>query len=572
MSGKNKPASTAGTPRFYSAVKVIFAALGLGALAVWIHQLIYHWRARQKLKSLEKIDFKLSHQGLSEAEVDARRTEGVLQARLSAEKEIRKGRIRKNVLSVFNVTILVLAISQILLDDPLGALATIGTLVLSVVVNVFQETRAAKQVGALASQTRLMASVIRDGKLQSIDQDELVIGDVVVAGRGDEILAEGVLLESANLKINLSRLAGGGGSTTQQPGDRLPVGAYCETGWVVYQVSRLNIQAHETQNPTSLVASIRNKTPLQKIIEQVLYVVLVIVALFYIYYFLEVTRIGLLPPELMATYREVMSIIFSILPSGLLLMIVINYAVGSADIARSDVLVHNSQTIESLAQVSTVGFIRHGGAMGLTIDIEMVPLPEDAQKISERQVRLALGNYVYSIRGDHYPLSIIKDNLDGEPRAVHQQARYLSLYGWEAMTFSSADMPGTFVIGYPEILAPYLQQSETSPKEESPEESDENPSKGFAGRLRKLFAGKNRKEKTIEKISDDPVNLNVERNLTEVNVDEQEQAGEKRFLKGFRLRLAGVFNRKEKEENEHSQEQDIGIVAVSYTHLTLPTN
>lgn len=470
-------------------------------------------------------------------------------ARLATEKKAREARLRKNILSVFNVTILVLAISQVLLNDPLGALGTIGALLLSVVVNVFQETRAAKQVGILANRTRPMASVIRDGRLQSIDQDNLVVGDVVVAGRGDEILAYGVLLESANLRIYESKNKEGDETETKVPGDRLTAGTYCGNGWVVYQVSQLNIQVPEDEDPASLVASIRIKTPLQKIIERVLYVLLVIVAIFYVFFFLEVVRIDLLPPELMTTYREVMSIIFSILPSGLLLMIVINYAVGSADIARSDVLVHNSQTIEALAQVSTVGFIRHGGAMGLTIDLEMLPLPQDAQKFSERRVRLALGNYVHSIPGENYPLSIIKDHLDGEPHAIHQQARYLSLYGWEAMTFSSADMPGSFVIGYPETLAPYLLHPEPSGLEEISQEEPENQTGGLTGRLKKLFKRKKHDtENTVDETSLNPASEEIERNSLEVVADGQEESSERKFLKGFRQRLAGVFRRKEKEE------------------------
>ena len=543
MSGPKKVKSGA----LPTVAKAIIATLGLGALAVWIYQLIHSWRVQKRPSSLEPIDFKLSHQGLSTAEVEARQTDEVFQARLSAEKEARKERIRKNVFSVFNVTILVLAISLVFLNDPLGALATIGTLVLSVAVNVFQETRAAKQVGMLASRTRPMAPVIRDGRLQSINQEDLVVGDVLVAGRGDEILADGVLLESANLIINESKNGKGGESSIKEPGDVLTAGTYCGNGWVVYQVSRLNIQVPEEEDPASLVASIRVKTPLQKIIERVLYVLLVIVAIFYIFFFLEVVRIDLLPPELMTTYREVMSIIFSILPSGLLLMIVINYAVGSADIARSDVLVHNSQTIESLAQVSTVGFIRHGGAMGLTIELEMLPLPEDTQKLSERRVRLALGNYVHSIPGENYPLSIIKDHLDGEPRQVHQQARYLSLYGWEAMTFSSADMPGSFVIGYPETLAPYLLQPQPPPEVST--EPSQNKTGGLKARLGKLFnKEQSDKKKPVDKPSAGPVNQAVEWNISEVDIDEQEQSDEKGFLKGFRQRIGGVFRRKEKEE------------------------
>ena len=554
MLKQNKQQSRHKNSWFEKVIQVIFSILGLGVLVSFIVRFIRQWRTQHNPKSLDTDAFTFSHQGLSSAEVDKRRTDEVFQAHLLAEKAARKERWRKNAFSIFNVTILVLAISQILLEDPLGAFLTIGVLVLSISINIFQETRAAKKVGTLARRTRPMATVIREGKLQSITEDEIVVGDVLVAGGGDEILANGVMLESANLKITDPKFVKDGDSAIKETGDDLIAGTYCTSGWVVYQVSSLNIKVSEKEDPNNLVASIRYKTPLQKIIERVLFVLLGIVAVFYIFFFLEVTRIDLLPPELMSSYREVMSIIFSILPGGLMLMIVINYAVGSADIARSEVLVHNSQTIESLAQVSTIGFIRHGGALGLTIDLEMFPLPEDA-KLSERRVRLALGNYVHSIPGEKYPLTIIKTHLDGEPRSIHQQARYLSLYGWEAMTFSSVDMPGSYVIGYPKALKPYLLRTDLSNTEKGFDGLNQIPSEGLKGQLRKFFGReKLEKENSIEKTSGSPANLEAEGDSAEDYLEELNLSGENGILKGLGRRLAGVFRRKEKQESE--QETD----------------
>ena len=551
MTGHNEPDSITKKNKLKIILNAIFASLGIGTLAVLVHQLVRWLHSRRRSRSLEAIGFKLTHQGLSTPEVEARRTDEAVQARLLAAKRANKERWRKNAYTVFNITFLVLAISQVLLKDPLGALLTIGSLILSVYVNIFQETRAARKVGELASRARSMAAVIRDGRLQSIDQDEIVVGDVLVAGKGDEIMADGVLLDSANLTLDESKLVEGGGPIAKDPGDLLTAGIYCETGWVVYQVNRLNIQSPDDEVLGSLVASTRVKTPLQKIIERVLYVLLAIVGIFYVIFLLEVIRIDFLPPDLLATYQEVMTIIFSILPTGLLLMIVINYAVGSADIARSDVLVHNSQTIEALAQISTVGFIRHGGIMGLTIQIDMLPASEESSKLSERRVKQALGNYVHSIPGEQYPQTIIKEHLDGDPHAILQQACYLSLNGWEAMTFSSADMPGSYVIGYPEALAPYLQPQTSSELEPELQQPTENKAEGVAGRLRRWFSMEKLETKSeVESVSDGPEDEEAENNLEEENNKEQKQSALGGVFTGFRKRFSGLFRRKEKDEKQ----------------------
>jgi magnesium-transporting ATPase (P-type) len=559
--------------RYQTFLTVIFVSLGLGALVVLIQQLVRRLRNQRKLSSLKTIEFKLSHQGLSTPEVKSRRTDEVIQARLIAEKIAKKERWRKNAFTIFNLTFLVLAISQVLLQDPLGALLTIVTLVLSISINYFQETRAARRVGMLSNQARPLAAVIRDSRMQSIDQDDLVIGDVLVASKGDKILADGVVLESANLSINSSKLANHQEIITKSPGDNLTAGTFCETGWVVYQLKQLNIQIPDQDEPARLITSLRNKTPLQKIIEKILYALLVIVGIFYFILFFELIRIDLLPSDLLVTYREVMSIIFSLLPSGLLLMVVINYAVGSAEIARSDVLVQNSQTIESLAQISTVCFIRHGSAMGLTVELEMLPMPEHTQIFSERRVRMALGNYVHSIPGGQYSLSIIKEHLDGEPHRIRQQARYLSLYGWEAITFSSADMPGCFVIGYPEVLKPYLkpqQPSEGDLSAQSPTQTNKN---GLARRLRKWFnRSKHKTTNVIDELSDQPKELKVDLDIVEVDEDQKEDLNAKGIFKGFRQQLTGFFHRKEKNDAQPEMEdlEKINRLMFAYTPTTQP--
>ena len=53
-----------------------------------------------------------------------------------------------------------------------------------------------------------VVTVIRDGKVQEIPRKEVVVGDVVVLNTGDEVPADGVLLEAQSLQINESTLTG----------------------------------------------------------------------------------------------------------------------------------------------------------------------------------------------------------------------------------------------------------------------------------------------------------------------------------------------------------------------------
>ena len=50
--------------------------------------------------------------------------------------------------------------------------------------------------------------VIRNGGVTSIPKKDVVVGDIVIVDRGDEIPSDGVLLESVSLSVNESSLTG----------------------------------------------------------------------------------------------------------------------------------------------------------------------------------------------------------------------------------------------------------------------------------------------------------------------------------------------------------------------------
>ncbi len=540
--------------------RIIFTSLGIGVLAALVYGLLRRWRLRSvSAVNGQALEFKPSERGLSEAEAAERHTDERAQTRLLAEQRARRERRKRNTFSIFNLTMLVFAISQLLLRDPLGAAATIGTLILNIAINIFQETRSARQVGELANQARPLATVIRDGRLRSIDQDEVVVGDVLVAGRGDEFLADGLLLESANLTIDESGLEEQAVINTKKPGEPVCVGSYCTSGWAVYRVEKINIETPGNKKQIKATTPARSMTPLQIIVERVLYVLLVIVGIFYITLALEVIRADMLQPDTLELYRGVMSIIFTLAPGGLFFMIVITYAVGSADIARTNTLVRNNLTIESLAQVSTLCMIRRGGATGVNFQLEMIPSLSESPVLPESRVNQVLGNYVHSIQGDKFPLTILKDGLEGETRPIHQQARYLSIYGWEAATFTSADMPGSYVLGDPEVLHPYLLEPEAATTGEGRNPSEKDGQNGIGGRLRKWLGGRRSNSQASDERLPEPSTPAEAGNVLPASADQAKDRPKRLgVLRGFGSRLISLARRGEagKEQNDQLPDED----------------
>ena len=90
--------------------------------------------------------------------------------------------------------------------EPLGIFFAI---MLASTIGFFFEVKAARAFEVLnAVNDDIMVTVIRDGKVQEVSRKEIVVGDVVMLGTGDEVPADGVLLEAHSLQINESTLTG----------------------------------------------------------------------------------------------------------------------------------------------------------------------------------------------------------------------------------------------------------------------------------------------------------------------------------------------------------------------------
>ena len=80
--------------------------------------------------------------------------------------------------------------------------------VLNAVLGIIQENKAEKAIDALKAMTKAKCKVLRDGNLQILNSEDLVIGDVILLEAGDAVPADARLIEAASLKAEESALTG----------------------------------------------------------------------------------------------------------------------------------------------------------------------------------------------------------------------------------------------------------------------------------------------------------------------------------------------------------------------------
>lgn len=90
--------------------------------------------------------------------------------------------------------------------EPIGIFFAI---LLATTIGFFFEVKAARAFEILNTvNDDIMVTVMRNGKVQEVPRKDIVVGDVVMLNTGDEVPADGMLLESHSLQINESTLTG----------------------------------------------------------------------------------------------------------------------------------------------------------------------------------------------------------------------------------------------------------------------------------------------------------------------------------------------------------------------------
>ena len=555
---------------------LIATILAAGALLTGI---LVRYRRKQLLSGasppikknlLEKIH------GLSEDEVEARRMPD-LDNSLSFKPVRTKREIwRENIFSIFNLSLVGLALVQLLFERPTDALLSLGVLGLNIGINVFQENFARLRLKDILEETRPRVTVIRDRTTRSIDANELVIGDMVAFGPGDELLADGIVVHQDELVVDESMIGDRDRRAVKEQGDVVFAGAFCVSGHAVYRVEKIGSERYITKLIKNSEQAQERLTPIEVIIGNVLRVLLFIVAVFtvgLIYSYLN----GQLPIPV-EIFNEVAGIIFSIAPAGLFFMIIVTYAASTVDLAKFGALVHQARSVEAMAQVNTICFSREGVLTGTKLDLEILPQGDAEESIQQARIQQILGDYVRSSAVANKITRTIRNDFPGSARKTLDEAPYLSIHGWSAINFDDPDLSGTYILGIPAALEPYLSQAE--PEDEQPQAEEPNQAHKFSSRLGSIF----RRSKDDQEGESEPAEQNDpakiagnsgsedNENRYDSNVLEQDSAAKKPGLfKRFLTRVSQLAQADSLEEDVSPDEQSNPPIELLFAYYPDPS-
>jgi len=537
--------------RLLEKLALVISIAGLGAILVGL------WRKRKAKKIAEPITeptlpMHPSFVGLSEKEAEAKRLKGLGNALTYESTRSIKDILRENTLTIFNFSLVGVAFVQLLLGLYWDMLLSFGIALLNISINVFQEMIAIRRLQELETSTRPEATVMREGKARSIDPSEIVQEDLVVIGPGDQIQVDGRILSNRPILVDESVLTGKGNRLTKNQGDMLYAGSFCISGRATYQAEKVGAQrlvAGLTKKPRSRTDE---HTPLEKIVERVLrvmlYVVLLIISLKLIDLLHLDTSVGLDTDTIISR----VSVIFRLAPAGLYFMIFLNYTSGIRQLARQGALIRRARSVETLANASTLWVSLAASRAGLAIRVEDI-MPSDQRKgISDTRMLQILGDFGHTSSSNNRAIKTLAELFPGDQRSIRGQTPFLSVYGWAGVAFDEDDLRGVYVLGDRQVLNDFLAAEKSS--WENNQDGNHQPSSGkdrfsFFKRFRRRPADKSKdgeEKPLIVEAAPSPGDLDNE-NL-QVEPDEILETPKEGRFRRFFTSVSRVFTRKKAED------------------------
>ena len=110
--------------------------------------------------------------------------------------------------SYMQIILVAAAIASILIGEIATGAAVLLITALNALGGLRQQGKAESAMNALQSMLKTSARVRRDGTEVKVDADKVVVGDVVLLAAGDDVCADGRLIESTSLQIDESALTG----------------------------------------------------------------------------------------------------------------------------------------------------------------------------------------------------------------------------------------------------------------------------------------------------------------------------------------------------------------------------
>lgn len=353
--------------------------------------------------------------------------------------------MRANLFTSFNAVNLILAIIVILAGSPKNSIF-VGVIIVNTLIGVIQEIRAKGILENLSVISTAQAKVVRDGKIQTISIEEIVLDDILYLESGMQVLADGKLIYGNGLEIDESMLTGESDSIAKNKNEDVLSGSFVVAGEGYVLVTKVGKETYSSSLAEEAKQFKIINSELQSSINKIFRVIIWIIIPLSIW--LTITQLRVKDTTWQDAAIGTVSGIIGMIPEGMVLLTSATFIVAVIKLYKYDTLVQEMCATEVLARVDMLCLDKTGTlTQG---NLKVVDVKNIGDRSSE-EIDNIISALIHNLQSNNATENAILDryrDYDEKMKCLDKIA-FSSKRKWCGITF---DKFGTWILGAPEVI------------------------------------------------------------------------------------------------------------------------
>ena len=358
--------------------------------------------------------------------------------------------IKKNIFTYFNVIFMILAI-LVVFAGAYRNLTFLIVVTINVLIGIFQQIRSKKVLDELSLLDKCKYNVIRDNKEVVVYSDELVEGDYVRLTSGNQVPADGILVEG-KLFVNESLLTGEQDEREKIVNSNLLSGSFVVSGSAIVKLTNVGDESYSSKIMKESKKIKENKTEMIKAIDRIVLVAGIVIIPIGLLLFGESYFVNKF------SYSEsvvrMVSALIGMIPEGLYLLTTVALALSAMRLAEKKVLLHDMKSIESLARTDVLCIDKTGTITTNEMDVIDIFDENGVSYLDKKKDKklLELANYVNSINDNNATINALREYLKNISRQKLNMFKYENFNSKNKYSYIKISENITYKLGAPDVL------------------------------------------------------------------------------------------------------------------------
>ncbi len=355
----------------------------------------------------------------------------------------------ENVFTLFNAIVVPAAIALLILHDVRGAVAVSGMAIVNTSIGLFQEIVTKRRLEKLIIRGEPKVRVLRDGRIQEIPSQDVVLGDQLLLAAGEMVVADGSLLDAKFLEMDEALLTGESDPVRRNIGDKLLSGGFCVAGEGIYQVDRVGDETYTSRTAVEARHYRYVASSMTRIINRLVKILsFTAIGLSFLSVGLYVLR-GQTKTE---SVQMIAATITSVIPQGMVLSATFAFTLSAVRMAQKGAIFQRLSAVESMASVDVLCLDKTGTLTTNRLRLDRVHVL--SRDLSEAEVRRRLSLFAWaSVDQRDRGLRALREALGKEDAELLDQIQFQSRNRYSAVRVSDGNGEHTLVFGAFEALA-----------------------------------------------------------------------------------------------------------------------